>query len=159
MSKLAQGTQLYFIDSAASDPVIVEVDCPTGINLGGNPADQLDDTCLGDRNRQSKPGLRSPGQATINLNTDDDYDSHMRIFELSQMDENPVLKWALGWSNGTDAPTLDSNDDFNLPGTRTWTVFQGYISDFPKDFQGNSLVTTPVSVQRSGGIEWIKKTS
>ncbi|MNT93817.1 hypothetical protein D3C72_2353800 [compost metagenome] len=57
-------------------------------------------------------------------------------------------------------PTLNTEgDDFELPTTRTWFVFQGYVADFPFDFAANSVVSTAVSIQRSGGSAWIKKTA
>ena len=158
MSKLSQGTQLYFIDP--DDDSIVEVECPTSFNPGGNPATQLDDTCLKDTTAKSKPGLRQPGQAALGINADPTYASHIRLHELSQEDPSPVLKWALGWSDGIDiAPTsVDSNGEFNLPATRTWYTFDGYIGDFPFDFGLNALVTSQVSIQRSGAAVWTPKT-
>ncbi|MDT4860744.1 Phage tail tube, TTP, lambda-like [compost metagenome] len=68
-----------------------------------------------------------------------------------------AMNWVVGWSDGTAAPTADSSGDFELPTTRTWFVFGGYIADFPFDFQQNSVVATQVSIQRSGGSAWIKK--
>lgn len=160
MSKLTQGTEIYFLDDQGSDPVVVKVQCPTAFNPGGNPADQLDDTCLDAVSRAYKSGLRTPGQASLNINADPENESHTRMHEFSEMNPSPELKWAVGWSDGTAAPTVNSvGDDFNLPATRTWFTFQGYISDFPFDFQGNSLVASAVSIQRSGGAAWIEKAS
>jgi hypothetical protein len=157
MSKLAQGTQVYAIDSLNDS--IFEVECPTSFNPGGNPATQLDDTCLSDTTAQSKPGLRQPGQATLTINADPSYPSHIRLHEMSQEDPSPVLKWAVGWSDGIDIPptSVDSDGDFVLPTTRTWYVFDGYIADFPFDFALNTLVSSQVSIQRSGGAQWIRK--
>ena len=61
MSVLAQGTQIYFIDSTATPPVVVTVDCATTFSPGGAPADQIEDTCLEDTTRSYKGGLRTPG--------------------------------------------------------------------------------------------------
>jgi hypothetical protein len=157
MSKLSQGTQLYFRDPDTD--AIVEVECPTSFNPGGNPAAQLDDTCLGDTTAKSKPGLRQPGQATLAINADPTYASHIRLYELSQADPSPVLNWVLGWSDGIGiAPTgVQSDGDFVLPTTRTWYEFEGYIGDFPFDFALNTLVTSQVSIQRSGAAVWTPK--
>ena len=59
-------------------------------------------------------------------------------------------------------PTLagpDSNGeyDFTLPPDRTWFVFVGHVSDFPFDFAANTVVTSTVTIQRSGGSAWIPK--
>ena len=159
MSVLTQGTQIYFIDPEfdSNGPGVREVECATTFTPGGNPADQIEDTCLSDTSRSYKPGLRTPGQATLGLNADPDNESHVRLHELSETDPSPILKWAVGWSDGTAVPTLDSNGDFELPATRTWFVFEGYVSDFPFDFAANTVVTTQATIQRSGGSAWVRK--
>lgn len=54
---------------------------------------------------------------------------------------------------------LGAGDDFVLPTSRTWFVFEGWIGDFPFDFAANSTVSTVVSIQRTGGSAWIRKTT
>ena len=89
----------------------------------------------------------------------------MRLFELSQADPSPVIDFVLGWSDGpvdidgmqTSLPTLNSNGEFELPSDRTWFMFRGYVADFPFDFASNVLVSSTVSIQRSGRGYWIKK--
>lgn len=159
MSKLSQGTQVYFIDPEfdSSGPGVRVVECATAFNPGGAPADQIEDTCLEATTRTYKPGLRTPGQASLTINADPENESHMRLHQLSETDPSPTLKWAVGWSDGTAAPTLDSSGDFELPTTRTWFVFEGYVSDFPFDFAANAVVTSAVTIQRTGGSSWIKK--
>jgi hypothetical protein len=94
----------------------------------------------------------------MGINADPDNESHLTLYGLSRENPAPVLKFAIGWSDGTDAPTLNVGEDgFELPATRTWFTFQGYISDFPFDFAQNTVVTTEVSIQRSGNSAWIKK--
>lgn len=157
MSVLAQGTQVFFIDPAGSSPTVTEVDCPTAFNPGGAPADQLEDTCLSATDRSYRPGLRTPGQASLTVNADPDSASHIRLYELYETDPSPTLKWAVAWSDGTSVPTVDSAGDFDLPTDRTFYIFEGYVSDFPFDFQLNSIVSSEISIQRSGGGQWIKK--
>lgn len=159
MSKLSQGTQLY-VRNPDTDAVL-EVECPTSFNPGGNPAAQLDDTCLSDTTAKNKPGLRQPGQAALAINADPSFQSHILLHEWSQRDPSPVLNWVLGWSDGIGiAPTgVDSAGDFVLPTTRTWYEFEGYIADFPFDFGLNTLVTSAVSIQRSGPAVWTAKST
>lgn len=159
MSVLTQGTQLYgFING-----VVHEIECITAFNPGANPADQIDDTCLSDRNsRKYKKGLRTPGQASATINADPENDSHYLLWQLaegdgeSDEDQTPV-QWAIGWADGTAAPTVVSGE-MSLPVTRTWYTFQAYVSDFPFDFQGNAVVATSATMQRSGPGVWIRKT-
>lgn len=155
MSKLTQGTQIYFIDP--DDQSVVVVECATAFNPGGSPADQIEDTCLESQARTYKRGLRTPGQATLTINADPDNASHVRLFELSESDDDVDVKFAVGWSDGSDAPEADSDGDWDLPDTRSWFTFEGYVADFPFDFQLNSVVTTQVAIQRSGVSEWVRK--
>lgn len=158
MSMLTQGTQIYFIDpDAVGGPAVIEVDCATAFNPGGNPADQIEDTCLAVQDRSYKPGLRTPGQASLSVNADSQNASHVRLHELSQENPPQTLQWAVGFSDGTAPPTLDSNDLFDLPATRTWFTFAGYVADFPFDFAANTVVASQISIQRSGGSAWVKK--
>ena len=156
MGILAQGTQIYFIDPTGD--VITTVVCATTFSPGGNPADQVETTCLEDSDRSYLPGLRTPGQASLGINADPTNDSHIRLHELSQTNPSPVLQWAIGWSDGTAAPTsVNSAGDFVLPTTRTWYTFEGYVADFPFDFAQNTVVTSAVQIQRSGASVWTPK--
>lgn len=167
MSVLTQGTQIFFIDPEfdSNGAGVREIECATTFTPGGNPADQIEDTCLSATTRSYRPGLRTPGQATLGLNADPDNVSHVRLHQLAESDPSPIIQFAVGWSDGpqdvdgnpTAIPTLDSNGGFVLPTTRTWYTFSGYMSDFPFDFAANTVVTTQATIQRSGGSEWVRK--
>lgn len=155
MSKLTQGTQVYFIDDTGSDPVVTEVDCPTAFNAGGAPKDQIEDTCLPNKARTYKEGLKTPGQAQLTINPDGtQYQSHKDMFDIYNMSGNQTLKWAVGWSDGTSDPSVDSNGDWDLPTDRTFITFEAYIVDFPFDFQLNSVVSGTIPLQRTGDLTW-----
>ncbi|MCO1336741.1 hypothetical protein MO867_20650 [Microbulbifer sp. OS29] len=156
MSQLAQGTNIYFIDPA--DDTVMKVTGVNSFNPGGNPADQLDDTSLEDLDKKFKRGLRTPGQASVGLKINPQNAVHKRLHALSQDDTVGSIQWAVGWSDGTEPPTVDSKN-FTLPVSRTWFTFEGYVADFPFDFQQNSLVTGEMSIQRSGGSAWTPKAS
>lgn len=158
MSIFAQGSQLYFVDPDTKQ--VVKVQCPTGFTPGGAPADQLDDTCIDDTTKKFKKGLRTPGSATVNMMSDPQYATHVRLYELYAEDSetNTEIQFAIGQSDGKDiAPTADSNGMFVFPTTRSWLAFSGYISDFPFDFQANTLVQTAMTIQQSGLAVWIPK--
>lgn len=243
MSILSQGTQVYAMVPSLTTPgtlEVMEVECATAFNPGGNPADQIEDTCLSATVRSYKRGLRTPGQASLTLNADPRNESHVRLHQLSEDDSIENISWAVGWSDGKDiapgvapeggvasvavtaggtgytsAPTVAfsgggggtgaagtaivsggavvginitnpgsgytsapsvaltgggggtgaaataelGDGDFLLPPTRTWFVFDGYVSDFPFDFAANAVVTTAATIQRSGGSAWIRKTA
>ena len=160
MSVLTQGTQLFVLN----DGVISEVECITSFSPGGNPADQIEDTCLSERNsRTYKKGLRTPASATVTLNADPRNDSHIMLHQLSESDDDKILTWAVGWADGESEPTAGTGsgsvDGMVLPDDRTFFVFQGYVSDFPFDFQANAVVTTSATIQRSGPSVWVRKAS
>lgn len=158
MSKLTQGTRIYFIDPANDE--VVAINCVTAFSPGGNPADQLEDTCLEDFDRKYLPGLKTPGQASLTLNAEPNNPSHIRLYELSSANPPPTVKWAVGWSDGVEPPAVTgvgADAAFDLPDTRTWFTFEGYVSDFPFDFQLNSIVSGDITVQRSGESQWIRK--
>lgn len=171
MSILTQGTQVFALVPPASGTgpmTVMEVECATAFSPGGSPKEQIEDTCLKAKDRSYKPGLRTPGQASLTINADPNSASHIRLHQMSEADGDTTIRWAVGWSDGpldadgepTAVPTLNTEgDDFELPTTRTWFVFQGYVADFPFDFAANSVVSTAVSIQRSGGSAWIKKSA
>jgi hypothetical protein len=164
MAMKTQGSQLYVLLPTVADPEqleVVKIDCMNNFNGGGNPADQIVVECLDKTTREYLRGMRTPAQATFTIDADPRNDSHVRLHTAAESDDEVYdsLKWALGWSDGLDiAPTLNSaGDDFELPTTRTWYLFDGYVNDFPFDFPMNSTVKTAVAVQRSGPAVWIKK--
>jgi len=146
MAKLTQGTQVYFIDP--DDDSIVEVTGVTTFNPGGAPFDEIDTTSLTDTDKTYLPGLRSPTDASIEINADPTNASHIRLFALFLA--GTVLEWAAGWSDGTADPTVDSSADYVLPTSRTWYRFDGFIKDFPFDFSVNSVVKSTITIRKSG---------
>ena len=172
MAILTQGTQIYMLArdlDTNGDPiathVVTEIECATAFEPGGNPADQIEATCLSDSVRAYLRGLRTPGTASLTLNADPNNDSHYRLFLLGESNdiEDQDVAFAVGWSDGTAAPTglqdTAGDWDFVLPATRTWFVFRGYVSDFPFSFAANTVVTTAATIQRSGGSAWIRKSA
>ncbi|RML15430.1 Major tail subunit [Pseudomonas syringae pv. lapsa] len=161
MPILTQGTQLFALMPTVADPTkleVVEFECITAFNPGGNPADQIEVSCLSKKTREYMRGMRTPGQATFSVDADPRNQSHVRVYELSENDDIDSTAWALGWADGKSKPTLNATgDDFKLPDDRTWFLIDGYVSDFPFDFSANSVVKTAGTIQRSGGSVWVRK--
>lgn len=157
MAKLTQGTQIYFIDPDTD--TATEVTCAITFNPGGAPADQIDTTCLTDTVKTFLRGLRTPGQASLEINADPTNASHIRLHELAQDDTVAYVEWAIGWSDGTAAAAVDSSGDYDLSTARTWYQFNAYVADFPFDFSTNSVVKTTVSLQRTGTATWTEKST
>ncbi|WP_369072390.1 phage tail tube protein [Escherichia coli] len=160
MSVVTQGTQLFVLANGA----VSEVECITAFSPGGNPADQIEDTCLSERStRTYKKGLRTPAAATLTLNADPANASHLMLHSLAESDNQQDLAWAVGWADGESEPTAatgadpDAVDGLSLPDDRTWFVFKGKVTDFPFDFAANTVVATSATVQRSGPSVWVPK--
>jgi hypothetical protein len=162
MSILSQGTQIYALVpplNGTGPKTVLAIECATAFSPGGAPADQIEDTCLEDKDRSYMKGLRTPGQASLTVNADPTNASHIRLHQLSEANGDTTIDWAVGWSDGISPPTLGADGGFELPEDRTWFVFRGYVSDFPFDFAANSVVSTAATIQRSGGSAWIRKTA
>lgn len=160
MAKLTKGTQVYFIDPNGGTPQIVELTGITDLDPGTSPSSQIDITTLADQiYRQYRAGLRNPGAGSMTVHVDPDNTSHITLHNLGETHPSPIIEWAIGWSDDTSAPTLDVDDTFILPTTRTWCTYSAYISDFPFNFSIDAVVQTEIGIQRSGGLTWTPKST
>lgn len=157
MALKTQGTQFYFIDpEGTSGPEVVAIDCVISGDGPSAPRDQLESTCLESEARTYEPGMPTPGQLTLGLNFDPSENSHVRVYELWRA--GTKVEIAIGLSDGTAAPTLDSADLFELPTTRSFFVLHdAFFADIPLSLALNALVTANVSVQTSGFPELFPK--
>lgn len=144
MALKTQGTELYFIDPDSF--AVTKVGCVTTLTGLTAARDQIETTCLDSTARTYVAGMATPGAAQFTVNFDPSDDSHVRLHELYV--EGTTIDFALGWSDGTAAPTSDSTA-FDTADTRTWILFTGFISDLPFDFALNTVVTSNVSIQVS----------
>ncbi|MGH3804232.1 MAG: phage tail tube protein [Pseudonocardiaceae bacterium] len=71
----------------------------------------------------------------------------------------PTVAFTGAGTGATATTAITSADSFELPETRTWFVFEGYVSDFPFDFAANAVVSTAATIQRSGGSAWVRKSA
>lgn len=151
MSIKSQGTSLYFVDQTSSSPSVITMSCPTGISGMGGARDQIDDTCLGETiDKTFVAGLGNPGQVSVPFILDPADTSHQDLFDLK--DSGVTLEWLVGLSDGTTTPTLDSNDAFVAPSSRSSIIFNGYVSDVNIDVSGNDVVRGTLTIQRSGAV-------
>lgn len=147
MPMKSQGTQIYIIDP--EDDSVLNIPCATSLSGISAGRDQLESTCLEAQARTYEAGLATPGQASFSLYFDPKVPSHERIYELWQA--GTKFDMAVGFSDGTAAPTVDTAGDFDLPTTRSWVVLLDcYFADVPLDAALNSLLTANVTVQLSG---------
>ncbi|GAB3282652.1 hypothetical protein GCM10027347_59020 [Larkinella harenae] len=157
MALKTQGTHLYLIDpDAVGGPDVLTIGCVTAVNGIEATREQLETTCLDSPARTYEAGLATPGQMTFTINFDPADESHVRIYELWKA--GTKFEMALGYSDGTAVPTVDTNGMFDLPPTRSYLVFHDtYIANVPQDLALNALVTANVAVQLSGFPDLFKK--
>lgn len=159
MSALTQGTHVYLLYPDGGTSEVIQIRKVVSHNPGTAPATQIDETTLEDLTYMNyRAGLRDPGQASITVRASPTEPSHIALHELSEASPSPTVQIAVGWSDGTEAPTVaTAGGGFELPNTRTWFTYSAYVADFPFDFQQNTTVETQATLQRTGGGVWQPK--
>lgn len=156
MAVKTQGTQLYVLDSTASGGAsILTILCATSLSGLGAAREQIEVTCLESDFREYEGGLATPGQLSVTVNFDPANESHYRLYELWK--ENTIFKFAIGFGDGTAAPTIDSAGDFDFATTRTYVEAEGYVVDLPLDVSLNAVITATVPLQVSGEYTIFRK--
>lgn len=156
MALKSQNTEIFFVDTLTSGtPAVTKLACPTGITGLGGPKDQIDTTCLDNTDRTFLAGLGNPGQVSVPFILDATAVSHDVLFTLKE--QGDVLNWLVGLSDGTDDPTIDSEDDLTPPANRSYFKFEAYISDVNIDIAGNDVVRGTLTLQRSGVVTYVSK--
>jgi hypothetical protein len=146
MAIKTQGTNVYVIDPY--DNSVITVACATSLSGISASRDQIETTCLEATSRSYEAGMLSPGAASIGINYDPSNASHVRLHEIYA--DGTSTSFAVGWSDGTAAPTVNSAGDWVIPTSRSWITFDGYISEFPFEFGLSAVVTSTLSIQISG---------
>lgn len=149
MAIKTQGTYLYTIDP--DDESLITVACVTSIDGIDTTNEQIETTCLESLARTYLAGLATPGTASFGINFDTSESTHTRIHQLKVA--GTTLTWAIGFSDGTAAPTVDSGGTFDLATSRSWIRFEGFMTSFPFSFAQNAVVQSTVGIQVSGEPE------
>lgn len=151
-----QGTELWVINPLNTEPELLKMSCPTGINGLGGAADQIEDTCLDNTSDKTfVRGLGNPGQVSVPFNFIPRAPSHQMVL-TDLKNDGRTLEWIIGFSDGTDTPTFDTDGNFDSgqPATRTWAQFEAYIADVNIDIATNEIVRGTLTLQRSGSVDW-----
>lgn len=154
MAKATKGTVLYVIDPA--DESVLIVGCTTNINGIDTSVEQNETTCLADLARTYEAGMAVPGAATFTINFDPADESHVRLHQLKKAGTS--LQWAIGIGPGA-APTADTGGSFELPTSRPWLTFEGYMNSYPFEFPLAGFVTSNVGIQVSGDVNLFPATT
>ena len=77
---LTQGTQVWIEHGDPAAPTLTKMDCIKSLNLGDDSMSDIDDTCLEETDtKTSQPGLNTPGEGEVLINTDPLNASHMKL--------------------------------------------------------------------------------
>jgi len=168
MARRTQGSAIWFVDEVAATPgtfELVEVDCPLNFKPGTDSKSRIEKTCLKeeeDKRYMDGGGLKDPGQATFDVNADPKIASHGRLYDLEQ--SGKTVQWIVGWAGEKKGsvknilPTVDANTgEVTLPTTRSWSTFTGYVDSFPMDMDADTVVKTPVAIQRGSSVKWVRE--
>lgn len=162
MSLKVTGTDLYTIDP--DDGTLLEVGCVTSIDGIDAAVAAITISCINRRSDQKIAGNITPGKASFGINFDPSDDAHIRLHELKTAGVD--LKWAIGLSDGprdaqgdsTAPPTVDSSNDFDLPTTRSYVTFPGFMSSFPLSFSGGgAVVSSTIGIELSDDFVIVPK--
>ena len=153
---ITKGMKVFMIDP--SNKQVVQIKRVTAVNFGTAPADDIETTDLEEESyRQYEKGLKSPSAGSLSIQYDTAAPSHKLLKDLEEAGETKMTWLAVAHADGTGDPTVNSNDEFNFPTSRTFMAIRGYVSDFPVDIQLNSTVPVPVAFRRVSGLTISRK--
>ena len=160
MAIKTQGTEIFVLVGDPNDlnkKMAVEIECPVDFDPGDDTPDEIEVTCLSERDSKSFiDGLITPGKGSLLVNIDSKNSSHRLLYNLSK--SKSIVKWAIGLSDGETKATVNSaGTDFELSSDRTWLTFNASVGAFPFDFTANNVVKTNCPLTRFGRGELIWK--
>lgn len=161
MAVKTQGTEMWAFNPNTHE--LIDMGCVTSIDGIDETVEQIDVTCLNNLTREYEAGLSTPGQASFEIQYDPRNADHVKLHELKKA--GVTLNWVIGFRydvNGVPqvpgpAPTI-VDDEIELPDSRAWILFQGYMANFPFAFNQNDVVRSALTVQISGDIEVVPAT-
>lgn len=141
---LSQGTHVWILHG--DTPTLTKMDCIKALSLGDDSTTEISTTCLEEKTTATSDwGLTTPGEGSIQIDTDPKNLSHMKLLELAA--DRAEVGVYVGWSDGDVPPTI-SGSDVTLPTTRTWSYFRAILRKGSPVFDADSLVNHTVPMKR-----------
>ena len=141
---LSQGTKVWILHGTV--PTLTLMQCIKALQLGDDSATDIDSTCLDEEDsKTSEYGLNTPGEGSIQINTDPKNASHLTLLGLAA--DKAEIGVYVGWSDGTSVPTLNGSD-VTLPEDRTWSYFTAKVRKGSPVFDADSLVNHTIPMKR-----------
>lgn len=141
---LSNGTDVWIVHGTV--PVLTKMGCIKALVLGDDSATEVDTTCLQETStKTSEYGLSTPGEGSIQIDTDPKNLSHMTLLQLAA--EKAEVKVYVGWSDGIAEPTLVTGE-IDLPETRTWSHFTAILRKGSAVFAVDAMVNHTIPMKR-----------
>lgn len=141
---LSQGTHVWILHG--DTPTLTKMDCIKALALGDDSTTEISTTCLEEKTTATSDwGLTTPGEGSIQIDTDPKNLSHMKLLELAA--DRAEVGVYVGWSDGDVPPTI-SGSDVTLPTTRTWSSFRAILRKGSPVFDADALVNHTVPMKR-----------
>ena len=141
---LSQGTHVWILHG--DTPTLTKMDCIKALTLGDDSTTEISTTCLEEETTATSDwGLTTPGEGSIQIDTDPKNLSHMKLLELAA--DRAEVGVYVGWSDGDVPPTI-SGSDVTLPTTRTWSSFRAILRKGSPVFDADALVNHTVPMKR-----------
>ena len=141
---LSQGTHVWILHG--DTPTLTKMDCIKALALGDDSTTEISTTCLEEKTTATSDwGLTTPGEGSIQIDTDPKNATHMKLLELAA--DRAEVGVYVGWSDGDVPPTV-SGSDVTLPTTRTWSSFRAILRKGSPVFDADALVNHTVPMKR-----------
>lgn len=147
---LSNGTAVWIVHGTAAAPVLTKMGCIKALVLGDDSASEIDTTCLEETSTKTSDfGLNTPGEGSIQIDTDPKNQSHMTLLQLAA--DRSKVKVYVGWSDGVAEPTI-AGSDIELPDTRTWSIFEAILRKGSPVFAVDSMVNHTIPMKRQSEV-------
>lgn len=141
---LSQGTHVWILHG--DTPTLTKMDCIKALTLGDDSTTEINTTCLEEETTATSDwGLTTPGEGSIQIDTDPKNLSHMKLLELAA--DRAEVGVYVGWSDGDVPPTITSST-VTLPTSRTWSSFRAILRKGSPVFDADALVNHTVPMKR-----------
>ena len=141
---LSQGTHVWILHG--DTPTLTKMDCIKALAVGDYSTTEIITTFFEEKSSVLFfLGLTTPGEGSIQIDTDPKNLSHMKLLELAA--DRAEVGVYVGWSDGDVPPTI-SGSDVTLPTTRTWSSFRAILRKGSPVFDADALVNHTVPMKR-----------
>ena len=145
---LSNGTAVWIVHGTVAK--LTKMGCIKALSLGDDSSTEIDTTCLEESStKTSMWGLNTPGEGSIQIDTDPKNLSHMTLLQLAA--EKAEVQVYVGWADGIGEPTLVVAD-VELPTTRTWSHFSAILRKGSPVFATDALVNHTIPMKRQSEV-------